>query len=101
MWVEWESTERASRPDGDSADPWPFGRMCSFGNCRSGSAMGVQPCSKPRSVTIPRISVVKSLDPLYFLVEDVEGYAWAKESLELVEKQESYGGLKVEKTLKW
>ncbi|KAC9229357.1 hypothetical protein E3N88_46162 [Mikania micrantha] len=85
MWVEWESTERASRPDGDSADPWPFGRMCSFGNCS----------------TIPRISVVKSLDPLYFLVEDVEGYAWAKESLELVEKQESYGGLKVEKTLKW
>ncbi|KAD7478630.1 hypothetical protein E3N88_01766 [Mikania micrantha] len=32
--------------------------------------------------------------------EDVEGYAWAKESLNLVEKQESYGGLKMVKTLK-
>ncbi|KAD2803969.1 hypothetical protein E3N88_37346 [Mikania micrantha] len=42
-----------------------------------------------------------ALDPLYFHVEDVGGYAWAKESLKLVEKQGSYGGLKMVKTLKW
>ncbi|KAD4981943.1 hypothetical protein E3N88_18614 [Mikania micrantha] len=44
---------------------------------------------------LPQFSVMISLDPLYFHVEEVEGYAWAKESLNLVEKQESYGGLKV------
>ncbi|KAD0611556.1 hypothetical protein E3N88_43988 [Mikania micrantha] len=48
-------------------------------------------CSSP----LPRFSVEFGLDPLYFHVEDVEGYAWAKESLKLVKKRERYGALKV------
>ncbi|KAD5508589.1 hypothetical protein E3N88_16292 [Mikania micrantha] len=35
---------------------------------------------------IPPISVDKSLDPLYFHVEDIEGFAWAQESLKSDEK---------------
>ncbi|KAD2804283.1 hypothetical protein E3N88_37660 [Mikania micrantha] len=40
---------------------------------------------------IPRFSGGLALDLLYYHVEDVEGYAWAKESLKSGKKRGRYG----------
>ncbi|KAD4178002.1 hypothetical protein E3N88_26593 [Mikania micrantha] len=87
MAKEGGSTECGRRRKDRSNSLWPFGRMGLF------DPLGVS----ADHCFLPRFSVGLAPDPLYFHVEDVEGYAWAKESLELVEKQESYGGLKLRK----
>ncbi|KAC9696437.1 hypothetical protein E3N88_45382 [Mikania micrantha] len=68
------------RPPGHST-PRPFGRA----GCRG----------RPGWLYGGSSSALGCLDLLSFLVEDVEGYAWAKESLNLVEKRERYGREKV------
>ncbi|KAD3336210.1 hypothetical protein E3N88_31729 [Mikania micrantha] len=45
---------------------------------------------------IPRFLVDKPPDQLYFHVEEVKSFTWAKESLKTVEKRRRYGALKVQ-----